>query len=179
MVKHALRTMAFAVIACASCGGDDDGGGGSCSAANPSYTSFEGAGGAPCTGDGGSRECLPGDRCVEIGVCERVSPASAPCGLLCAHYDAFDGAAGALCAGDQGTRECLPGDRCISPGSCEAVASAERPAPADCSPVGESYDAYDGAGGPLCAGDQGTRECLPGDRCAQVGTCEIVLSVLD
>ncbi|HEU5055094.1 MAG TPA: hypothetical protein VFU21_01155 [Kofleriaceae bacterium] len=180
MMVRAMLVATTLGLWAAGCGGDDDGGGdGACSSASRSYTSFEGAGGAPCTGDGGRRECLAGDRCIEVGVCERVAPSAAPCDLLCARYDAFDGAGGPLCAGDQGTRECLRGDRCVSPGACEAVASAERPAPADCGPVGESYDSYDGAGGPLCAGDQGTRTCRPGDRCLQAGSCEIVLSILD
>ncbi|MGE0870300.1 MAG: hypothetical protein AB7P03_17170 [Kofleriaceae bacterium] len=89
------------------------------------YDSFSGAGGPGCGGEGFGG-CLPGDHCVENGVCEAVLSAFGGIvdeSKIGDHYDSFSGAGGPGCGGE-GFGSCYPGDRCVEDGTCEIVLSA-------------------------------------------------------
>lgn len=92
------------------------------------YDAFSSAAGPRCGGEAFGA-CLPGDRCVEDGVCEFVLTGLGGQlreDLVGDRYDSFSAAGGPICGGEL-RGSCHPGDRCVSDGVCEILLSAWTP----------------------------------------------------
>jgi hypothetical protein len=142
-----------------------------------SYGAFEGADGPECPASQAYDKCLPGDTCIDDGLCEVVlsrEDGPGPCDWQGQRYDPFEGAEGPDCPPDQSYDECLPGDLCVED-RCEVVLSKPE-GTRDASCTGLEYSAYEGGAGPDCPPSQSYDECFPGDSCTGDGLCTAGLS---